>query len=34
MRAPKFFSSNQRPFHFVSNITEERLTLGLRYNLN
>mgnify|MGYP001560785332 CR=1 FL=1 len=33
MRAPKFFSSNYRPFHFVSNITEERLTLGLRYNL-
>ena len=30
MRSPGFFSSNFQPFHFVRNITEERIVFGLR----
>jgi FolB domain-containing protein len=32
MRAPNFFGSTKRPFHFVSDITEERISFGLRRN--
>lgn len=30
MRAPGFMGSSHRPFHFVSDITSERITFGLR----
>lgn len=33
MRAPGFFGSTVRPFHFVNNITEERLSYGLRQDI-
>ncbi len=34
LRAPGFFGSTVRPFHFVTNITEERITFGLRHNIH
>lgn len=32
LRAPGFFASSKRPFHYLTNITEERITFGLRLN--
>ncbi|MDP3792151.1 MAG: dihydroneopterin aldolase [bacterium] len=34
MRAPGFFHSTFQPFHFVRNITEERIVFGLRQKSN
>lgn len=34
LRAPGFFGSPKRPFHYLNNITEERITFGLRLNTN
>ena len=31
-RAPGFFGSSRRPFHCLTNITEERITFGLRFD--
>lgn len=33
MRGPGFFHGNFQPFHFVRNITEERIVFGLRQNI-
>jgi FolB domain-containing protein len=33
MRGPKFFASDHRPFHFVTNIPEERIVFGMRKNV-
>jgi len=30
LRGPGFFGGQHRPFHFVTNITEERIVFGLR----
>ena len=32
LRAPGFLGSNFRPFHYLENILEDRLTFGLRFN--
>lgn len=32
LRAPGYFGSSLRPFHYVTNITEERIVFGMRYN--
>lgn len=32
LRAPGFFGSPKRPFHYLTNIPEERITFGLRLN--
>ena len=34
LRAPGFFHSTYQPFHFVRNITEERIVFGLRQRIN
>lgn len=34
LRAPGFFHSTYQPFHFVRNITEERIVFGLRQKTN
>lgn len=33
MRAPGFAGSRERPFHLVREVTEQRLSLGLRHDL-
>lgn len=33
IKAPGFFSSTHQPFHFVRNITEERIVFGLRQTI-
>jgi hypothetical protein len=32
LRAPGYFGSSLRPFHYVTNITEERIVFGMRHN--
>lgn len=32
MRAPGYLSDRPRPFHFLGEVTKERLSLGLRYD--
>lgn len=34
LRAPGFFGSNKRPFHYLADITRERITFGLRQKIN
>lgn len=34
LRAPGFFHGTLQPFHFVRNVTEERVIFGLRQKLN
>lgn len=34
LRGPGFFNSTFQPFHFVRNITEERIVFGLRQKIN
>lgn len=34
IRGPGFFKSSFQPFHFVKNITEERIVFGLRQKIN
>ena len=33
MRAPGFAGRRDRPFHYLSDVTQARLTLGLRHDL-
>lgn len=33
MRAPGYRAPDPRPFHYLGNVTEERLSLGLRYDV-
>lgn len=33
MRAPGFAGRDERPFHFLSDVTEERVCLGLRHDV-
>ncbi len=32
LRAPGFLGSSRRPFHYVTNIAEERIVFGMRHN--
>ncbi len=32
LRAPGFLGSSKRPFHYVTNIAEERIVFGMRHN--
>jgi hypothetical protein len=33
MRAPGFAGRRDRPFHYLSDVTQTRLALGLRHDL-